>query len=90
MTTTTSIRVTGLDGGRVDLTAEQLDELASAIGPNAGADTAWRVSRHPVEADGLPHQALVGVQDVQDLREGLRVGGDSRPRDHHDRMRAVR
>jgi FAD/FMN-containing dehydrogenase len=31
MATTTSIRVAGLEGGRVDLTAEQLDELASAI-----------------------------------------------------------
>ena len=31
MTTTTSIRVAGLEGERVNLTADQLDELASAI-----------------------------------------------------------
>ena len=41
-------------------------------------------------AHGLPHQAVVGVQDVQDLREGLRVGRDPRAGDHHDRVRAVR
>ena len=52
--------------------------------------SARRVSRHPVEADRVPHQALVGVQDVQDLREGLRVGRDRGSADHHDRVRAVR
>ena len=47
------------------------------------------VSRNPVNADRLPHQAVVGVQDVQDLREGLRVGCDQGSADHHDRVRAV-
>ena len=41
-------------------------------------------------ADRLPHQAVVRVQHLQDLREGLRVGRDRGPADHHDRVRALR
>ena len=49
-----------------------------------------RRARHPVEPDGVPHQALVRVQDVQDLREDVRVGRDSRTEDRRERMRALR
>ena len=43
-----------------------------------------------VQADGVPHQALVGVQDLQDLREDVRVGRDSRAENREERVRAVR
>ncbi len=43
-----------------------------------------------VQADGVPHQALVGVQHVQDLRESVRVGSDSRAENRDERVRAVR
>ena len=45
---------------------------------------------HPVEGDGLPHQAVEGVRHLQDLREGLRVGRHPRTRDRHDRVRPLR
>jgi hypothetical protein len=39
---------------------------------------------------GLPHQALVRVQHLQDLPEGLRVGSHRRTGHPQDRVRAVR
>ena len=45
---------------------------------------------HPVEPDRLPDQALVRVQDLQDLREDLRVGRDSGTEDRQERVRALR
>ena len=49
-----------------------------------------RDARHPVESHRLQDQALVGVQDLQDLREDLRVGGDSGPEDHQVGVRPLR
>ena len=44
-----------------------------------------RGARHDLEADQvLPHQALVRVQHLQDLREDLRVGRDPRAEDRQD------
>ena len=40
--------------------------------------------------DGLPDQALVRVQHLQDLREDLRVGRDPRAEDRQERVRALR
>ena len=42
-----------------------------------------------LEADHLRHQALVGVQHLQALREDLPVGSDPGAEDHHDRVRAL-
>ena len=49
-----------------------------------------RRARVVVESDGLPDQALVGVQHLQDLREGVRMGCDSRAEDSRDRVRPLR
>ena len=49
-----------------------------------------RDARHPLEPDGVPHQALGRVQQLQDLREDVRVGRDPRAEDHRERMRALR
>ena len=49
--------------------------------------------RHPgpdVVPHGVPHQALVGVQHLPDLREGLRVGRHRGSEDPDDRVRALR
>ena len=43
-----------------------------------------------LEAHRLPHQAMVRVPDLPDLREGVRVGRHPRPADRDDRVRAVR
>ena len=43
-----------------------------------------------VRPDGVSHQALVRVQELQDLREDLRVGRDSRTGDREVGMRAMR
>ena len=41
------------------------------------------------QSDRVPHQTLERVQDVQDLREGVRMGRDRRPQDHRERVRSV-
>jgi hypothetical protein len=51
---------------------------------------ARRVSRRAVEPDRVPHQALVRVQHLQDLSEGVRVGRHRRAEDHQERVRALR
>src|SRR5262249_21128077 len=49
-----------------------------------------RAARRDVEADRLQDQAVERVQDVQDLREDLRVGRHPRARDRAYRVRPVR
>ena len=49
-----------------------------------------RHARHHLEPHGLQDQAVVGVQDLQALREDLRVGRDSGAEDRQERMRALR
>ena len=49
-----------------------------------------RVPGTHLAPDRLPHQALVGVQSLPHLPEGLRVGGDPGAEDPADRMRALR
>ena len=44
---------------------------------------------HLAGHDGSADQAVVGVQHVQDLRAGMRVGRDSGSEDHQVRVRAV-
>ena len=43
-----------------------------------------------LEADGVSHQTLVGVQHLQDLREDVRVGSDPGAEDRDERVRPVR
>ena len=49
-----------------------------------------RHARPAVVSDRVPHQALVGVQHLPHLPEGVPVGRDRRPEDPGDRVRALR
>ena len=49
-----------------------------------------RTAGHHLEPHGVQDQALVRMQDVQDLREDLRVGRDPGTEDHRERVRALR
>ena len=62
---------------------------SSAIS-TAGSSARSARARPHVEPDGVPDQALVRVQDLQDLREDLRVGRDPRAEDRRERVRALR
>ena len=83
-------------------TATQSTGMWIALGRAAGGDGLRAKSLLPVsvparrragaalEADDLRHQALVGMQHLQAVREDLPVGRDSGAEDHHDRVRALR
>ena len=58
---------------------------SSGISTAASSVRSARSSASLSKLDRVPHQALVGVQDLQDLREGVRVGRDSRAEDHQER-----
>ena len=45
--------------------------------------------RAAVPSHRLSDQTMVGVQQLHDLREGVRVGCDRRAKDLHDRVRAM-
>src|SRR6185295_5471125 len=49
-----------------------------------------RVSRLALQSHRVSHQALVGMQHLQNLREGLRVGRHSWSEDSGDRVRPLR
>ena len=69
------------DAAALRFRAQPLLPLPLPRGGRAGA---------AVEADRIRDQTLVRVQHLQDLREDLRMGRDSRAADRNDRVRAVR
>ena len=70
--------------------ADQLQTKVEELKRQIGLVPGWRRTGIVVEPDRLSDQAVVGVQHLQNLREGVRVGSDSGAEDFNGRMRSVR